>query len=193
MQFYFRMRKRPNRTEEKKEELPLSKAAEYLLDECRMVLPGIQALFGFQLVAVFNSAFGEKLSPSEQRLHLLAIALVAIAVALIMTPAALHRQRGAYEVSDTFVRVSSRLLLWSMVPLALSISLDFYLVSRVITGTRLVSLFGVAMFALFSALWFLLPRARGLQKAIGGRPTWHVEISFDCIDVGETKNASRAF
>ena len=165
------MQERPNRTDEKREELPLSKAAEYLLDECRMVLPGIQALFGFQLVAVFNSAFGEKLSPSEQRQHLLAIALVAIAVAIIMTPAALHRQRGAYEVSDTFVRVSSRLLLWSMVPLALSISLDFYLVSRVITGTRLVSLCGVAMFALFFALWFLLPRARGLQKAIGGRPT----------------------
>ena len=171
MQFCFRMQQRPNKTEEKKEELSLSKAAEYLLDECRMVLPGIQALFGFQLVAVFNSAFGEKLSPSEQRLHLLAIALVAIAVAIIMTPAALHRQRGAYEVTDTFVRVSSRLLLWSMVPLALSISLDFYLVSRVITGTRLVSLCGVAMFALFSALWFLLPRARGLQKAIGGRTT----------------------
>jgi hypothetical protein len=27
-----------------------------------MVLPGIQALFGFQLVAVFNSAFEQKLS-----------------------------------------------------------------------------------------------------------------------------------
>jgi hypothetical protein len=49
-------------TPEKREELPLSKAAEYLLDECRMVLPGIQALFGFQLIAVFNSSFELKLS-----------------------------------------------------------------------------------------------------------------------------------
>src|SRR5438105_464648 len=165
------MQERPNKTEEKKEELPLSKAAEYLFDECRMVLPGIQALFGFQLVAVFNSAFAEKLSPAEQRLHLLAIALTAIAVAIIMTPAALHRQKGPYEVTDTFVRVSSRLLLWSMVPLALSISLDFCLVSRVITGSRFVAVFALAMFALFSGLWFVLPRARGFQKAIGRRPT----------------------
>jgi len=37
-----------------KEELPLRLAAEYLIEECRMVLPGIQALFGFQLIAVFN-------------------------------------------------------------------------------------------------------------------------------------------
>jgi len=153
---------------EKREELPLSKAAEYLLDECRMVLPGIQALFGFQLVAVFNSAFEQKLSASEQRLHLLAIALVAIAVATIMTPAALHRQKGPYEVTDTFVRVSSRLLLWSMVPLAVSISLEFYLVALVITRERLVSLLGAAMFAFFLVLWFVLPRARGLQRVIGG-------------------------
>ena len=27
--------------------LPLDAAASHLLDECRMVLPGIQALFGF--------------------------------------------------------------------------------------------------------------------------------------------------
>jgi hypothetical protein len=42
------------------EELPLSKAAEYVLDECRMVLPGIQALFGFQLIAVFSPGFREE-------------------------------------------------------------------------------------------------------------------------------------
>src|SRR4051812_38445673 len=116
------MHEPPSKTEQKTEQLPLSQAAKYLLDECRMVLPGIQALFGFQLIAVFNSAFADKLSPLEQRLHLFAIALVAMAVAIIMTPAALHRQKGPYQVTDTFVRVSSRLLLWSMVPLALSIS-----------------------------------------------------------------------
>src|SRR2546423_11488093 len=99
---------KPHTIREKREELPLSKAAEYLLDECRMVLPGIQALFGFQLIAVFNPAFQQKLSGSEQRLHLFAIALVAIAVALIMTPAALHRRKGPYEATDTFVCVSSR-------------------------------------------------------------------------------------
>ena len=157
--------------EEKREELPLSKAAEYLLDECRMVLPGIQALFGFQLIAVFNSAFQEKLGASEQHLHLLAIGLVALAVAIIMTPAALHRQKGPYEVTDTFVRVSSRLLLWSMVPLALGILIDFYLVSRVISGSLLASLFAAAMFVIFSGLWFVFPRARSLQKKIASRCT----------------------
>src|SRR5437016_2955897 len=153
---------------EKREELPLSKAAEYLLDECRMVLPGIQALFGFQLIAVFNSGFDEKLTPSDRQLHLLAIALVAIAVAIIMTPAALHRQKGPYDVTDTFVRVSNRLLLWSMAPLALSISVDFYLICKIIIGRPMVILFAAALFVLFVGLWFVLPRARRLQKVISG-------------------------
>lgn len=34
-----------------------------------MVSPGIQALFGFQLIAVFNSRFAEELTEREQRLH----------------------------------------------------------------------------------------------------------------------------
>src|SRR5229473_5663253 len=110
-----------------REDLSLSKAAEYLLDECRMVLPGIQALFGFQLIVVFSPGFGEKLGHAEQGAHLVAIGLVAVAVAMIMTPAALHCQAGAREVTARFVRLSRRLLLWSMFPLAVSICIDFYL------------------------------------------------------------------
>ena len=99
---------------------------------------------------------------------MLAIALVAIAVAIIMTPAALHRQKGPYEVTDTLSEFPSQLLLWSMAPLALSISIGFYLVARVIIGARLVSLLRLALFVFFLILWFVLPRARGLQRAIGG-------------------------
>jgi len=60
-----------------KEKLPLSKAVEFVLDECRMVLPGIQALLGFQLIVVFNPGFDQKLTAFDQRLHLLAIGLIA--------------------------------------------------------------------------------------------------------------------
>jgi hypothetical protein len=53
-----------------------------------------------------------------------------------------------------------------MVPLALSISLDFYLVGRLITGSRLTALLGAMMFVFFAGLWFVLPRSHVLQKAI---------------------------
>jgi len=55
---------------------PLSDAVSHILEECRMVLPGIQALFGFQLIAVFNQTFWDKLQPHEQVIHFAAIYLV---------------------------------------------------------------------------------------------------------------------
>lgn len=133
-----------------------------------MVLPGIQALFGFQLIAVFSPGFGQKLGPAEQRLHLAALGLTALAVAIIMTPAALHRQTQIRAVSDTFVRVSSRLLLWSMFPLAVSICLDTCLVGRAVTGESVVALLAAALFGVFMGLWYVLPRAPTLQRIIGG-------------------------
>src|ERR1043166_1824963 len=104
------MKQEPLSKQEEKEEIPISKATQYLLEECRMVLPGIQALFGFQLIAVFSPGFAEKLSPIEQRLHLVAIGLVTLAVALIMTPAAYHRQTGPRQGRGTVVRLSTRLV-----------------------------------------------------------------------------------
>jgi hypothetical protein len=57
------------------------------IEEGRMVLPGIQALFGFQLIVVFSEQF-RQLEPGEQILHFVALVLVAVAIAVIMTPAA---------------------------------------------------------------------------------------------------------
>jgi hypothetical protein len=92
---------------------PVSTMASHILEECRMVLPGIQALFGFQLVAVFNTTFWE-LPTASRIIHLFAIGLVAIAVALVMTPAAYHRVALRTAVSKSFVELSSTLLLCSM-------------------------------------------------------------------------------
>jgi len=140
------------------EELPLREATDFLLNECRMVLPGIQSLFGFQLIAVFSSGFSDKLTVPEQHSHLVAISLIAIAVALIMTPAALHRRAGSHVVSESLLRISSRMLLASMIPLALGTCIDFYLVARVLLDNAVVPVLAVALLAIFITLWFVLPR-----------------------------------
>jgi hypothetical protein len=142
------------------EELPLSKATQLLLEECRMILPGMQALFGFQLIAVFNPRFADVLSFTEQRLHLLAIGLIVVAVALIMAPAAIHRQTTPRRVTQKIFHLSTKLVVWSLPPLALSLCLEFFLVSRIIIGGTGASLFAAILFALFVILWFVLPRMR---------------------------------
>jgi hypothetical protein len=155
----------PEKKNEQVERVPLSKAAQYLLEECRMVLPGIQALFGFQLMAVFNSGFDEKLTATEQRFHLVAIGLLAIAIALIMAPAAYHRQTCPREVTQSFIRLATRLLLASMAPLAISICIDFYLVAHVIASGILVGILTALLFGFFVWLWFVFPRIRSFHRA----------------------------
>jgi len=88
----------------------LEREANHVIEEARMVLPGIQALFGFQLVAVFNNRFETALSPQEQTLHLAALVLVTLAIVLIMAPAAYHRQAERGRVSRYFIDLASNLL-----------------------------------------------------------------------------------
>ncbi len=150
---------------ERVEKISLSEAVTHLLEECRMVLPGIQALFGFQLIVVFNPTFHEKLSLTERGFHLAAIGLIVISIAMLMAPAAYHRQRDPQSVSEGFVVIATRLLLYSMFPLMIALGLEFFLIARIITNSAWLSIvLASVLVSIFSTLWFLLPRNRKLQR-----------------------------
>ena len=154
------------KSSEEREDLSLNDAVTHLLEECRTVVPGMQALFGFQLIAVFNDAFRERLSPAERELHLAAIVLVTIAIVLVMAPAALHRQTEPMAVSRRFITISSRLLMASMVPLTVGLCLDVYVVARVIVDTRgVAAAIAVGLLGVFIVFWFVLPRLARFRRA----------------------------
>jgi len=103
----------PTGTPGEQEEPSLNEPATHVPEQCRTVVPGMQALFGFQLIAFFSPTFKDQLSPAERMLHLAAILLVTIAIALVMAPAALHRQSEPMSVSRQFITTSSRLIMAS--------------------------------------------------------------------------------
>ena len=131
-----------------------------------MVLPGIQALFGFQLIAVFSERFARDLSAFEQGVHFASIALVVIAIAIIMAPAAYHRRQEPLEVTATFIDVSTVLLLASMLPLAVALCLDFYVIARLIMGNAWALPLAGALFALLFFAWFAFPAMHQLHGLI---------------------------
>jgi hypothetical protein len=150
----------------KKEQISLDSAAAHLLEECRMVLPGIQALFGFQLIAVFNEGFDEKLSGVGQMVHLVAIILTTLSMALVMTPAALHRQAEPKEVSERFLWLASNMVLAGMVPLAVAVGLDSYVVASIVLESELLAtVLGVVLMLVFVSLWLVLPRREHRRHA----------------------------
>lgn len=154
-----------NQEDKDGEKETLEKCVSHILEEARMVLPGVQALFGFQLIAVFNSAFDQKLSAGEQTLHLGALALVAVCAGLLMAPAAFHRQVEPRDVSESFATLATWLLNIGMAPLMIAVSLDFYLIARIILGDadRALGL-ALGLFAVLAGLWYAAPQAERMRR-----------------------------
>jgi hypothetical protein len=139
----------------------LDQAASHVASEARMLLPGVQTILGFQLMAVFNQRF-EQFSHGEQVLHFAAFLLVALTMGLLMAPAAFHRQAEPRIVTDRFVRLSSMLLTLGMAPFTVGVCLDTYLIGRLILPDATMALTAAgAMFAVLAGLWFVLPLAAG--------------------------------
>jgi hypothetical protein len=147
--------------EAERHEQSLVEECSSVLDECRMVLPGIQALVGFQFVAVFNHGFRAALSYGERCAHLAAVVMVVMAAGLVMAPAAYQRQAEPHVVSRHFVSLASRLIAIGMALLGAGLVTDLYLLARAITtsplaATTVAAVCGVAL----GALWFAFPLAR---------------------------------
>jgi hypothetical protein len=125
--------------------------------EARMVLPGIQALFGFQLIAVFNRPFYD-LAPSDRLLHLVALVLIAISAGLIMAPASYRRLAEPTRITRHWIGLAARAITWAMAALMVGIGIDVYLVTVLIVGrTPIAGAAGIAVGALLACLWFALP------------------------------------
>jgi hypothetical protein len=100
---------------------PLETKIEQMLTEARVIIPGGQALLGFQLVCTFTRSFTE-LPLSIQYLHAAGLCAVALSVLLLMTPAALHRIAFHGEDDTSFFRIGSALVVAASIPLAAGIA-----------------------------------------------------------------------
>jgi len=127
---------------------------EQVLTEARVVLPGAQALLGFQFATVLVEGF-EKLPQASKYVHLASLALMALSIVLLMAPAAYHRIVENGEDSERFHQFASLMLLAAMVPLPLGISGDTFVVVQKVTGSTAFSLLVcLSVLLWFYCLWF---------------------------------------
>src|ERR1700737_5471075 len=106
---------------------PLTTRIDQLLTEARVIIPGAQALFGFQFVAMLTTGF-ERLPYNAKLVHAAALGLIALNVILLMTPAALHRLTFGGEDSASFLRIGSAFVIPAPLFLAGGLSVAAYLV-----------------------------------------------------------------
>ena len=139
---------------QQEQETDLPTRVKQVLIECRVVLPGAQALLGFQLIIMWMTSF-YKIPQLWKVLHLASLTSVAVCTVLLITPAAYHRIVEQGEDSEMLHHITARLLLWAMVFLALGICGDFYVVSRMTGLSFGLSLaIALAMLAFFYGAWF---------------------------------------
>jgi hypothetical protein len=136
---------------------PLQAKIEQMLTEARVVLPGVQALLGFQLSIVLTQSF-EQLPSSSKISHASSLFLVALAVVLLMAPAAYHRIVYAGEDSQEMHRVGSALVTMATVPLALGLAGDVYVVITKIVGSPAIGgVASVVVLLFLMGLWYVYP------------------------------------
>lgn len=139
------------------EQTGLHERIDQMLTEARVILPGSQALLGFQLAIVLTQAF-EKLPPVVKVVHGAALLLVALSIVLLMAPAAYHRIVYKGEDSEEFHRIGSRFVSYSTIPLAFGLGADIFVVGTKIVSSELASaIVAVAIVALLLGLWHGLP------------------------------------
>ena len=138
----------------------------HVLTEARLVIPGVQALIGFQLALFLMDGF-ETLPETSKYLHLASLMLIALTLALLLTPAAYHRVAERGEATEHMHKIGSRFVLLATVPLAIALALDFYVVSeKVLRSTTQAALAAAALLAVLAGLWFLYPAmARNKARA----------------------------
>ena len=132
-----------------------------------MLIPGVTAFLGFQLVAVFNNAFSQKLTRDEQMFHVAAMFLTLVALIMLLAPAAYHRQAESGWVSQGLVNLSSRLITGATPLFALGMTIDFYLLVRAVSeNTPLALALALAVLAITVVLWYAIPHVQPLARIL---------------------------
>jgi Family of unknown function (DUF6328) len=140
---------------EEEEEMKLEDKIVQVLTEARVVLPGAQALFGFQLAMTLMETYQE-LPTSSQDVHLASICAIACAIVFIMAPPAYHRIVERGEDTERFHRFASRMVLAAMVALPLGFAGDLWVVVRKQTGSvAIANLSAAVTIAVFYGVWFV--------------------------------------
>jgi len=136
-------------------DLNLQEEGTLILRESRMIIPGIQAIFGFQLIAVFSEGFGERLQSHHEIIHLMAMLLVLISIALVMSPAVFQRRVEPRKISASFIKLASKMLTLGLKAFTLGLAADVGVITYAVTGKEsAAATLGFLTLGFLVWLWF---------------------------------------
>ena len=130
-----------------------------LLNELRVVLPGVQVLFAFLLAVPFYQRWADVTS-FQRDVYFAALSLALLATAVLIAPTALHRLNFRAQDKKAIVMISNRLAIVGVVILALAMVGVMVLISDILFDRTMTIVVGVVAAAVLALLWLALPMSR---------------------------------
>jgi Family of unknown function (DUF6328) len=138
-----------------------------LLNELRVVMPGVQVLFGFLLTVPFQQRFGDT-DEFQRTVYFITLLLTAASAAFLMGPSAFHRLTFRAGQKPYLIKLGTRQTIVGMGLLALAMNGVLMLLTDVLYDSRTVAITIAVMFSLFAWLWFGL----ALRRRASGKREW---------------------
>src|SRR3712207_4538978 len=127
-----------------------------LLQELRIVIPGVQVLFAFLLTVPFSQGF-TKLSTVQRDVFFATLLCTAAATALLIAPSAHHRLLWRQGVREQRLKMGNALTIFGLAFLVPAMVGVVYVITGLIFGLTAALIVAIVMALFFLLLWFILP------------------------------------
>ena len=134
-----------------------------LVQEIRVLLPGIQVLFAFLLVVPFSRGF-ESVTDAERALYFVALAATTISAVLLIAPGARHRARFRDRDKEALIVSSNQLALAATAFLAVAMVAVVVLIGDYIYNWVVGVVSGIVAFALIAWFWYGWSVSRRVER-----------------------------
>ncbi len=130
-----------------------------LLNEIRVLLPGVQVLFAFLLTAPFATGF-EDVTEFQRDLYAVCLLAALAATVCLVAPTTYHRIQWRQRDKEVLLESGNRLVLTGSVFLAISLTCSILLVGDYLFELWVAVLASALTAVAFAVLWYGLPLAR---------------------------------
>ena len=137
-----------------------------LLNELRVVLPGVTVLLAFLLAVPFAKGW-TRVTPFQRDVFVVAFLATAVSVALLTAPSSYHRLRFRHGDKERIVRSGNRLTIAGIAASAISLEAVVLLVMDYVLSRGAAVAAAAAFFVLVLALWYALPLGAALRDRRG--------------------------
>jgi hypothetical protein len=139
-----------------------------LLQELRVVIPGVQVLFAFLLTVPFQERFTE-INAFQRDVYFTTLMCTAISAILLMSPTAYHRLTFRYQQKRRLVFYSNRFAIIGLTFLAAAMTGALLLVTDVLFSTTASAVVVGLTVTGILVLWYALPLRRRFSLRSEGR------------------------